>query len=63
MEKLWGQHPVGPETKGVRVVSAVGKRWFHVAARYARYTMVAGVPARVVREFGPENVASAPGPS
>ena len=30
-----GEHPRRPETQGVRVVGAVGKRWLHVAARYA----------------------------
>lgn len=35
LEKLWGNIPVSPETQGARVVSAVGKRWLHVAARYA----------------------------
>src|SRR5437764_1457952 len=32
---MWGNIPVGPETQGVRVVGAVGKRWLHVVARYA----------------------------
>jgi acetyltransferase-like isoleucine patch superfamily enzyme len=35
LEKLWGNVPVGPETQGLRVVGAVGKRWLHVVARYA----------------------------
>ena len=35
LEKLWGNIPVGPETQGVRVLGAVGKRWLHVVARYA----------------------------
>ena len=35
LEKLWGNIPVSPETKGMRVVGAVGKRWLHVVARYA----------------------------
>jgi acetyltransferase-like isoleucine patch superfamily enzyme len=35
LEKLWGNIPVSPETKGVRVLGAVGKRWLHVVARYA----------------------------
>ena len=35
LERLWGNIPVSPETQGVRVVGAVGKRWLHVAARYA----------------------------
>lgn len=35
LEKLWGNIPVSPETQGVRVVGAVGKRWLHVVARYA----------------------------
>jgi len=34
LEKLWGNIPVSPETEGVRVVGAVGKRWLHVFARY-----------------------------
>jgi acetyltransferase-like isoleucine patch superfamily enzyme len=35
LEKLWGNIPVSPETKGTRVVGAFGKRWLHVFARYA----------------------------
>jgi len=35
LEKLWGNIPVSPETQGVRVVGAVGKRWLHIVARYA----------------------------
>ena len=35
LEKLWGNIPVSPETQGMRVVGAVGKRWLHVVARYA----------------------------
>ena len=35
LEKLWGNIPVSPETRGVRVVGAVSKRWLHVVARYA----------------------------
>jgi acetyltransferase-like isoleucine patch superfamily enzyme len=35
LEKLWGNIPVGPETQGVRLAGAVGRRWLHVAARYA----------------------------
>jgi acetyltransferase-like isoleucine patch superfamily enzyme len=35
LEKLWGNIPVSPETKGLRVLGAVGKRWLHVVARYA----------------------------
>jgi acetyltransferase-like isoleucine patch superfamily enzyme len=35
LEKLWGNVPVSPETRGVRVVGAAGKRWLHVIARYA----------------------------
>src|SRR5437879_3964336 len=35
LEKLWGNIPVSPETKGVRVVGAVGRRWLHVVARSA----------------------------
>lgn len=34
LEKLWGNIPVSPETQG-DLVGAVGKRWLHVAARYA----------------------------
>jgi serine acetyltransferase len=60
-----GNIPVGPETQGARIVGAVGKRWLHVCgagsvvtADVPPYTMVAGVPARVVREFGPDEVDS-----
>ncbi len=35
LEKLWGNIPVSPETRGARVVGAAGKRWLHVIARYA----------------------------
>jgi acetyltransferase-like isoleucine patch superfamily enzyme len=35
LERLWGNIPVSPETEGVRVVGAFGKRWLHVFARYA----------------------------
>jgi acetyltransferase-like isoleucine patch superfamily enzyme len=35
LEKLWGNIPVSPETEGLGVVGAVGKRWLHVVARYA----------------------------
>jgi acetyltransferase-like isoleucine patch superfamily enzyme len=35
LEKLWGNIPVGPETQGLRVVGALGRRWLHVVARYA----------------------------
>ena len=35
LEKLWGNIPVSPETRGVKVASALGKRWLHVVARYA----------------------------
>jgi len=35
LEKLWGTIPVGPETRGLRLAGAVGKRWLHVVARYA----------------------------
>jgi acetyltransferase-like isoleucine patch superfamily enzyme len=35
LEKLWGNIPVSPETRGARVAGAVGKRWLHVIARYA----------------------------
>ena len=34
LEKLWGNIPVSPETRGMRVAGALGKRWLHVAARY-----------------------------
>ena len=34
LEKLWGNIPVGPETKGVHLAGAVGKRWLHAVARY-----------------------------
>ena len=34
LEKLWGNIPVGPETQGVQVVGALGRRWLHVVARY-----------------------------
>src|SRR5215472_13380188 len=33
-EKLWGNIPVSPESQGMRVAGAVGKRWLHVIARY-----------------------------
>ena len=35
LEKLWGNIPVSPDTQGVRVVGALGRRWLHVVARYA----------------------------
>jgi UDP-2-acetamido-3-amino-2,3-dideoxy-glucuronate N-acetyltransferase len=35
LERLWGNIPVSPETRGTRVVGALGKRWLHVVARYA----------------------------
>ena len=35
LEKLWGNIPVSPETRGVNLPGAVGKRWLHVIARYA----------------------------
>ncbi|MBV8562742.1 MAG: acyltransferase [Actinobacteria bacterium] len=35
LEKLWGNIPVSPETRGSKVFGAVGKRWLHVIARYA----------------------------
>jgi acetyltransferase-like isoleucine patch superfamily enzyme len=35
LEKLWGNIPVSPETKGGRLAGAVGRRWLHVIARYA----------------------------
>jgi len=35
LEKLWGNIPVSPETKGANLVGAVAKRWLHVVARYA----------------------------
>jgi acetyltransferase-like isoleucine patch superfamily enzyme len=34
LQKLWGNIPVSPETKGPRVFGALGKRWLHVVARY-----------------------------
>jgi acetyltransferase-like isoleucine patch superfamily enzyme len=35
LQKLWGNIPVSPQTRGPRVVGALGKRWLHVVARYA----------------------------
>lgn len=35
LQKLWGNIPVSPETRGSRVIGALGKRWLHVVARYA----------------------------
>jgi acetyltransferase-like isoleucine patch superfamily enzyme len=35
LEKLWGNIPVGPETQGMHLAGAVGRRWLHVVARYA----------------------------
>lgn len=35
LEKLWGNIPVSPETRGANLPGAVGKRWLHVIARYA----------------------------
>ncbi|HZS30170.1 MAG TPA: DapH/DapD/GlmU-related protein [Gaiellaceae bacterium] len=35
LEKLWGNIPVSPETRGVGLFGALGKRWLHVIARYA----------------------------
>src|SRR5574340_649236 len=35
LEKLWGNIPVSPETQGANLPGAVGRRWLHVAARYA----------------------------
>ena len=35
LEKLWGNIPVSPQTRGARVAGAVGRRWLHVVARYA----------------------------
>ena len=35
LERLWGNIPVSPETRGVRLAGAVGRRWLHVVARYA----------------------------
>jgi heptaprenylglycerol acetyltransferase len=35
LERLWGNIPVSPETRGSRVFGAFGKRWLHVVARYA----------------------------
>jgi acetyltransferase-like isoleucine patch superfamily enzyme len=34
LEKLWGNIPVGPETRGIRVVGALAKRWLHVVTRH-----------------------------
>ncbi len=34
LEKLWGNIPVSPETQGVQIVGALGRRWLHVVARY-----------------------------
>ena len=35
LERLWGNIPVSPETRGGKLAGAVGKRWLHVVARYA----------------------------
>jgi acetyltransferase-like isoleucine patch superfamily enzyme len=35
LQRLWGNIPVSPETRGRKVAGAVGKRWLHVVARYA----------------------------
>ena len=35
LQRLWGNIPVSPETRGRKVAGAVGKRWLHVLARYA----------------------------
>jgi acetyltransferase-like isoleucine patch superfamily enzyme len=35
LQRLWGNIPVSPETRGRKVVGALGKRWLHVIARYA----------------------------
>ena len=35
LQRLWGNIPVSPETRGRRLPAAVGKRWLHVVARYA----------------------------
>ncbi len=35
LQRLWGNIPVSPETRGGKVFGAVGKRWLHVIARYA----------------------------
>lgn len=35
LQRLWGNIPVSPETRGAKVVGAFGKRWLHVVARYA----------------------------
>jgi acetyltransferase-like isoleucine patch superfamily enzyme len=41
LERLWGNIPVGPETQGVQVVGAFGRRWLHLVARYAPLPPVA----------------------
>ena len=35
LERLWGNIPVSPQTRGAKVVGAFGRRWLHVVARYA----------------------------
>jgi heptaprenylglycerol acetyltransferase len=35
LQRLWGNIPVSPETRGSRVFGAFGRRWLHVVARYA----------------------------
>jgi len=35
LQRLWGNIPVSPETRGRRLPAAVGRRWLHVVARYA----------------------------
>src|SRR5579884_3512842 len=35
LQRLWGNIPVSPETRGGKVFGALGKRWLHVIARYA----------------------------
>jgi acetyltransferase-like isoleucine patch superfamily enzyme len=35
LQRLWGNIPVSPQTRGARVFGAVGRRWLHVVARYA----------------------------
>ena len=35
LQRLWGNIPVSPETRGKRLPAAVGKRWLHALARYA----------------------------
>ncbi len=35
LQRLWGNIPVSPQTRGRKVVGAVGRRWLHAVARYA----------------------------